>query len=148
MSNIRCDDSYTAGGTRPYLAASPGRRGDTTHAHGTTRLAITVAGACPGLSPPGSSQPERTWPDGRPANRGAGETRLAVARPLCRGGGAGEHVARPGRRPTEYLSGLHPRRLGGGPARGTLFPLAVVWHHADPHPPLYPLWRIAGPARG
>src|SRR5882672_11346614 len=114
------------------------------HAHATTRLSIPVVGNCPRLSDPGSPQPERTRPDGCPANRGAGETRLAVAGPLCRGGRAGEHVARPERRPNEYLSGLHPHRLVGGPARGALFPPAVVCHHAAPHPPLYHYGALPG----
>src|SRR5262249_18651247 len=58
-----------------------------------------------------------------------------------------QHVAWPQRRPTEYLSGLHTRRVVGRLARGLLFPPALICGHADPHPPLYPLWRVAGPAR-
>src|SRR5262247_1717356 len=124
------------------------RKGETAHEHSAARLSRALAGDCPGLSDPGGHQPERAWPDRGPANGGAGETRLAVASPLCRGGGAGDDVARLEGRPTEYLSGLHPCRLVGGPAGGALFPPAVVCPHADPHPPLYRLWRVAGPTRG
>src|SRR5882724_2210856 len=137
------------GGSHSSLwPTAPRRQGDTTHAHGTTRLSLALAGNCPDLSDPGGHQPERARPDRGHANGGAGETRLAVASPLCRGGGAGKHVARPRRGATEYLSGLHPRWMVGGPARGVLFPPAGVCHHAYPHPPLYPLWRVAGTARG
>src|SRR5215813_2479452 len=110
-------------------------------------LPLAWVGDCAGLSDLGRPQPEWTRPDRRPANRGAGETRLAVASPLCRRDGAGEYVAWPQRRPTEYLSGLHPRWVLGRLARGVLFPPAFICGHVDPHPPLYPLWRVAGPTR-
>src|SRR5262252_875245 len=110
-------------------------------------LSLAWVGDCAGLSDLGRPQPEWPRPNGRPANRGAGETRLALASPLCRRDGACEYVAWPQRRPTEYLSGLHPRWVVGRLARGVLFPPALVCGHVDSHPPLYPLWRVAGPAR-